>query len=149
MQLSPHFELSELVVSDIAARRGITNDPTPQVIENLRRLCQTVLEPLRMKLGSPVVITSGYRCAALNSAVGGSANSHHVQGRAADITAPGMTPLAVCQTVQQMKLPCVQIIHEFGRWAHLAVGQPGAVPELLTVSLVAGKTIYTRGLSHV
>lgn len=149
MQLSLHFELSELVVSEIASRRGIANEPTAEVIENLRRLCQTVLEPLRMKLGSPVVITSGYRCAALNSAVGGSANSHHVLGRAADIVVPGMTPLAVCQIAQQMKLPCAQIIHEFGRWAHLSVGQAGVAPELLTATLVAGKTRYTRGLNHV
>ena len=149
MQLSNHFELNELLVSELAKRRGIANDPTPEVIENLRRLCQLVLEPLRVKLARPVVITSGYRSTALNTAVGGSPTSHHVQGRAADVIVPGLTPLFVCQTVQQMKLPCVQIIHEFGRWAHLSVGQPGTVPELLTASLVAGKTLYTRGLSHV
>ena len=149
MQLSSHFELNELIVSELAARRGIANDPTPEVIDNLRRLCQSVLEPLRVKLGRPVVITSGYRCAALNSAVGGSPTSHHVLGRAADVVVPGLAPLLVCQTAQQMKLPCVQIIHEFGRWAHLSVGQPGTVPELLTASLAAGKTVYTRGLCHV
>ena len=90
MQLSSHFELNELIVSELAARRGIANDPTPEVIDNLRRLCQSVLEPLRVKLGRPVVITSGYRCAALNSAVGGSPTSHHVLGRAADVLVPGL-----------------------------------------------------------
>ena len=149
MQLSKHFELSEFLVSEIAARRGIANEPTAEVIENLRQLCQLVLEPLRVKLARPMVITSGYRSVALNSAVRGSPNSHHVLGRAADVIAPGVSPLVVCQTAQQLKLPCVQIIHEFGRWAHLAVGQPGVTPRLLTASLSAGKTIYGEGLHHV
>ena len=50
MQLSEHFELAEFLVSETAARRGIANEPTPEIIENLRRLCQSVLEPLRVKL---------------------------------------------------------------------------------------------------
>ena len=44
MQLSEHFELAEFLVSETAARRGIANEPTPEVIENLRRLCQSVLQ---------------------------------------------------------------------------------------------------------
>jgi len=149
MQLSEHFELTEFLVSETAARRGIANEPSPEVIENLRRLCQSVLEPLRIKLARPVVITSGYRAPALNRAVGGSKTSHHMQGRAADLIVPGMTPLAVCQTAQQMKLPCVQIIHEFGRWAHLAVVLPNERTQLLTAKLAQGKTVYEPGLVHV
>ena len=149
MQLSEHFELAEFLVSETAARRGIANEPTPEIIENLHRLCQLVLEPLRVKLARPVVITSGYRSLALNSAVGGSPTSHHMQGRAADIIVPGMTPLAVCQIAQQMKLPCVQIIHEFGRWAHLSLGFSDERTQLLTAKLAQGKTVYEPGLVHV
>ena len=149
MKLSEHFELAEFLVSESAARRGIANEPTPEVIENLRRLCQSVLQPLRLRLNRPVVITSGYRSPALNGAVGGSPNSHHMQGRAADLIVPGMTPLAVCQMAQQMKLPCVQIIHEFGRWAHLAVAVSNERSQLLTAKLAQGKTVYEPGLVHV
>ena len=149
MQLSEHFELVEFLVSETAARRGIANEPTPQIIDNLRRLCQLVLEPLRVKLARPVVITSGYRSLALNRAVGGSPTSHHMQGRAADIIVPGMTPLAVCQAVNQLKLPCVQIIHEFGRWAHLSVAASNERTQLLTAKLAQGKTVYESGLVHV
>ena len=149
MQLSEHFELAEFLVSETAARRGIANEPTPEVIENLRRLCQSVLQPLRLHLKHPVVITSGYRSPALNRAVGGSKTSHRMQGRAADLIVPGLTPLAVCQTAQQMKLPCVQIIHEFGRWAHLAVALPNERTQLLTAKLAQGKTVYEPGLVHV
>ena len=149
MQLSEHFELSDFLVSETAARRGIANEPTPEVIENLRRLCQLVLQPLRIQLARPMVITSGYRSPALNRAVGGSKTSHHMQGRAADLIVPGLSPLAVCQTAQQMKLPCVQIIHEFGRWAHLAVALPNERTQLLTAKLTQGRTVYEPGLVHV
>ena len=149
MQLSEHFELAEFLVSETAARRGIANEPTPEIIENLRRLCQLVLEPLRVKLARPVVITSGYRSPALNRAIGGSPTSHHMQGRAADLIVPGITPLAVCQAASQLKLPCVQIIHEFGRWAHLSVAASTERTQLLTAKLTQGKTVYEPGLVHV
>ena len=149
MQLSEHFELAEFLVSETAARRGIVNEPTAEIIESLRRLCQLVLEPLRVSLKSPVVITSGYRSLALNRYVGGSPTSHHMQGRAADLIVPGMTPLAVCQAAHQLKLPCVQIIHEFGRWTHLSVAISNERTQLLTAKLVQGKTIYEAGLIHV
>ena len=149
MQLSEHFELAEFLVSETAARRGIANEPTPEIIENLRRLCQLVLEPLRVKLARPVVITSGYRSPALNRAIGGSPTSHHMQGRAADLVVPGITPLAVCQAASQLKLPCVQIIHEFGRWTHLSVATSNELTQLLTAKLNQGKTVYELGLVHV
>lgn len=152
MQLSEHFELAEFLVSETAARRGIANEPSPEVIENLRRLCQSVLEPLRAKLGRPVVITSGYRSLALNIAVGGNNSSLHMLGRAADIIMPGMTPLVVCEAVRKLKLPCPQIIHEFGRWTHLTVAKSDesiSRPQLLTAKLVQGKTVYASGLVHV
>ena len=149
MQLSEHFELAEFLVSETAARRGIANEPTPEINENLRRLCQLVLEPLRVKLARPVVITSGYRSPALNRAIGGSPTSHHMQGRAADLIVPGITPLAVCQAASQLKLPCVQIIHEFGRWTHLSVAISNERTQLLTAKLSQGKTVYEPGLVHV
>ena len=149
MQLSEHFELAEFLVSETAARRGIANDPTPEIIDNLRRLCQSVLQPLRVKLARPVVITSGYRSLALNRAVGGSPTSHHMQGRAADLIVPGMTPLSVCQAAHSLRLPCLQIIHEFGRWTHLSVAISNERTQLLTAKLNQGKTVYEPGLIHV
>lgn len=149
MKLSKHFELAEFLVSETAARQGIANEPTPEVLDNLRRLCESVLEPLRVKLGRPVVITSGYRSPALNRAVGGSPTSHHLQGRAADLIVPGMTPLVVCQAVHQLRLPCAQIIHEFGRWTHLAVAVSEECTQLLTAKRILGKTVYEAGLVHV
>lgn len=83
--LSPHFTLREMTESQTAVKHGIANIPSPEAVENLRRLCQGTLEPLREKLGLPIIITSGYRCKALNGRiVRNSRKSQHMEGRAAD-----------------------------------------------------------------
>lgn len=87
-QLSPHFKLSEFVVSGVALKHRIDNMPRdPEVVGNLRRLAQNVLEPLRRRFGV-VRISSGYRCPRLNELVRGSSSSQHLRGEAADIHVP-------------------------------------------------------------
>ena len=81
-----HFTLKEFVKSDTARRLGIDNTPSPQVEERLRQLVDYVLDPLREAYGKPIYVNSGYRCPALNRAVGGVAHSQHLTGEAADIT---------------------------------------------------------------
>ena len=86
MKLSKNFTLEELIRSDTAERMGIDNVPKDEeVIKNLRHLCFEILQPLRDYVGAPVHINSGYRCKALNLAVGGVKNSQHSRGEAADI----------------------------------------------------------------
>lgn len=83
--LTPHFKLREFTESTTAMKHGIDNRPTPEAVENLRRLCIGTLEPLREKLQQPVVITSGFRCQQLNEIiVHASRKSQHMEGRAAD-----------------------------------------------------------------
>jgi hypothetical protein len=83
--LSPHFSLKEMTDSQTAVRYGIANVPSEQEIENLRRLCQGTLEPLREALQLPVVITSGFRTKVLNDKLAHSSErSQHMQGQAAD-----------------------------------------------------------------
>jgi len=83
--LSPHFAVLEFTESATARKHGIVNEPTPDALANLIRLCTCTLEPLRMALGLPVVITSGYRCKALNDKVAHHAQrSQHILGQAAD-----------------------------------------------------------------
>lgn len=90
IKLSKNFRLSEFAKSETAARMGLNNYPPKSVINNLKNLCETVLQPLRSHFGVPIVISSGYRCAALNAAVGGVPNSQHKFGEAADIHIPLM-----------------------------------------------------------
>ena len=83
--LTPHFKLREFTESATAMKHGIDNRPTPEAVENLRRLCIGTLEPLREKLKQPVVITSGFRCQQLNEIiVHASRKSQHMSGQAAD-----------------------------------------------------------------
>lgn len=82
-----HFTFSEFVQSDIATKKGIDNViPNVHVKTNIRALVDRVLDPLREFLELPIIITSGYRSPAVNRAVGGSKNSQHMCGQAADIT---------------------------------------------------------------
>ena len=83
--LTPHFKLREFTESATAMKHGIDNRPTPEVVENLQRLCTHTLEPLREKLGLPIIITSGYRTKELNEIiVHASRKSQHMSGQAAD-----------------------------------------------------------------
>lgn len=86
MRLTEHFRLQEFTRSETASRLGIDNNvKDPKVIDNLRHLCEKVLEPLREHFKVPIAINSGYRCPRLNAAVGGVRNSYHLRGCAADL----------------------------------------------------------------
>ena len=83
--LTPHFSLSEFVVSRTARNHGINNTPPPEAVENLRALCIHTLEPLRLALDLPIIITSGYRTKQLNHLLTyHSVKSQHMEGCAAD-----------------------------------------------------------------
>lgn len=147
MMLSAHFSLEELIASEVAVRAGIDNTPTPDVLRNLYRLAEG-LDRVRKALGNcPIHVTSGYRAQRLNQAIGGAKDSMHVKGLAADILCPAFgPPLTVCRALARAKLGTDQIIHEFGRWCHVAFPQEGqeARNELLTiVSVTKG---YELGL---
>lgn len=83
--LTKHFTLEEFSFSSTAKSRGINNTVPLQYIPSLRNLCEVVLEPLREQVKEPVIISSGYRCPALNKAVGGTNTSQHMKGEACDI----------------------------------------------------------------
>ena len=83
--LSEHFSVEEMTRSQTAREKRIDNTPPEAAVRNLKILCTQVLEPARAELGRPVIITSGYRCAKLNAAVGGVLKSYHTKGMAANI----------------------------------------------------------------
>ncbi|MBR5847329.1 MAG: hypothetical protein IKY72_05970 [Bacteroidaceae bacterium] len=85
-----YFSIEELVKSASAERLAIDNTPPHAARKMLTILVEQLLDPIRRRYGAPIIVTSGYRCPALNTAVGGVANSHHIVGCAADIV--GKTP---------------------------------------------------------
>jgi zinc D-Ala-D-Ala carboxypeptidase len=119
VNLTPHFTLDELTVTQ---HRGVDNTPpTLTVMANLRRTAM-LLEQVRTRLGVPVLVSSGYRCAELNTAVGGQANSQHLTGQAADFIAPAFGgPVAVASALRDtVGLDYDQLILEFDRWVHIS-----------------------------
>lgn len=84
-----HFTMEELYASATATAKGINNKPSVQQMINLVYLCAYVLEPLRVAMGEPIKIGSGFRCQQLNKAVGGVYNSQHMKGQAADLCIDG------------------------------------------------------------
>ena len=84
-----HFTIEEIYPSEKAKTLGIDNKPSTQKMINLVYLCAFVLEPLRVAMGRPIKISSGYRCEKLNKEVGGVYNSQHLKGQAADIDIQG------------------------------------------------------------
>lgn len=150
MKLTDHFSLAEMISSETASRLDIDNTPSHEVAQELTRLCQLVLEPLRNGSGKVVVVTSGYRCPLLNKVIRGSRLSDHMFGRAADIKIPGMTPLNVCKLVVLLNLPVKQVIHE-GSWCHVSIHPRGVETprrEQLTAHFTRTGVTYTPGLTE-
>ena len=85
-----YFTLRELTNSSVAEKNKIDNTPSFEVVEHLSELVDKILEPMRAAYGKAITVTSGYRCAVLNKAVGGVANSAHIYGYAADLRASDM-----------------------------------------------------------
>jgi zinc D-Ala-D-Ala carboxypeptidase len=137
--LSDHFTVEEFTDSQTAARKGINNVPSTSSREwrNLHRVA-SVMEDVRLLLGSkPILISSGYRSPAVNTAVGGSKSSAHMSGLAADFTCPGFgSPLAICKELEpHMKaLGIDQLIHEFNTWVHLGLRNDEPRHQALTIN---------------
>ena len=80
-----HFTIPELTHSLRAQACGIDNTPPASAVPLMVELIDRVLDPIRERWQSPIYITSGYRCPALNRKVGGVEGSYHTRGMAADI----------------------------------------------------------------
>lgn len=144
MKLSPHFSLDEFTHSHYAVRHGLTLQPNAQHIENMKRLCEIVLEPLRACFNKPLKITSGFRSFVLNEKIGGSVSSQHCQGEAADITMAGVPNMALAKHIYAA-LPFDQLILEYperGGWVHVSLQESNNRRDVLTFT--QGR--YVKGL---
>ena len=151
MKLSQHLDLSEVTRSDMAKRKGINNMPTPEHLENFKKLAENIFEPIRKNFGVPIFVSSGYRSKALNTAIGGSLTSQHCQGEAIDIDMDG-TPNGVTNKMVfdyiKANLTFDQLIFEFGTkdnpdWVHVSYESTGKQrKQVLRAIKSAGKTVY-------
>lgn len=136
--LTPHFTLEEMT----ATSHG-PNAPPPEVVTILGTVTASGMEQVRSLLGDrPIHVNSGYRCPAVNAAVGGVPTSAHLTGYACDFVCPGFgTPLEICDTLSTAPLKWDQIIQE-GTWVHISFA-PTMRQEVLTKDAHGG---YQQGL---
>lgn len=152
MNLSANFTLKELTKSDTATRLGLDNTPDDEALENLKTLCEKVLQPVREHFGKSVTVNSGYRSPESNAAVGGSKTSDHCKGQAADIEIDGVDNPDLAQWIMD-NLTYSQLILEFyekgkgsSGWVHVSYNPEKLIKQELTAVKVAGKTQYLQGL---
>lgn len=140
--LTEHFTLEEMTLSQTAAREGINNTPDTNSLIQLCRLC-AMLEFVRAALKNKAMfISSGYRCPALNSAVGGSSSSQHMTGQAVDFICPDFgTPYDVCKAIMaEPKIKFDQLIWEYEDWIHFSVPAIGVAPRMQALTINSSGT---------
>ena len=149
INLSEHFTLEELLESDLAVRHNISEQYiiSDAILQNLKKLAINVLEPLRVIIGKPIIVSSGYRCPRVNKAAKGSKTSQHMQGMAADIKVKGMTPEQVFQKITTSGLVFDQCIQEFaskGGWVHISYDSKRLRKQrIIAEKGSSGNTVYT------
>jgi hypothetical protein len=147
MNLTSHFTLDEAQFSSTALRQGIKNEVPNSLMANVTTAAFG-MEAVRALLNSgPIHIDSWYRCPVLNHAVGGSANSAHMQGYAVDFVCPAFgTPLQICQKIKDSTLVFDQVIQE-GRWVHISFAPACRRSCLTAVFDSNGKATYKEGIA--
>tara|TARA_R110000868_G_scaffold338308_2_gene599050 strand:- start:1997 stop:2437 length:441 start_codon:yes stop_codon:yes gene_type:complete len=124
--MTPHFSLQEFTQSDTAARLNIDNRIPDELRENALKTLE-MMERIRYHIDAPISITSGYRCEALNKAIGSKPTSDHTLAFAVDFKAPRAgTPFEIAKDLASVVdvLGIGQIILEFGSWCHCSIARP-------------------------
>jgi uncharacterized protein YcbK (DUF882 family) len=152
MNLTANFTLAEMVKSDTALRHDMDNTPGEAEIENLKRLCEQVLQPVREHFKTGVKVNSGFRHPDVNAKVGGSKTSDHCKGQAADIEIPGIPNADLAKWITE-NLDFTQVILEFytqgvpdSGWVHVSYDPQNLKKQSLTAVKKDGKTVYLPGL---
>ena len=151
MKLSDNFSLKEMIKSQTALRKDIDNEPGEEEIENLKLLCENVLQPVREYYGKAVRVNSGYRSPELNSAIGGSKTSDHCKGMAADIEINGVANAELAEWIEK-NCEFRQLILEFytpgipdSGWVHVSYNWEDNDKKVMTAMKENGKTVYKPG----
>ncbi len=125
--MGKYFTRAELCASATARAADLDNTPPPAVAVKLDNLITHCLDPIREAWGKPIRVTSGFRCPVLNRAVGGTQDSQHVRGEAADITVGNEADNRRLFDIIRAKdsgLAFDQLIYE-GSWVHISYRAAG------------------------
>lgn len=144
IRLSKNLMLTEMTRSESGKRRGVSNQPTPAHIENMKILAEKVFQPIRDHFKTPIRISSGYRSRELNAIIGGSQTSQHSEGKAIDIDMDGtkITNKQIFDFIRQ-NLEFDQLVNEFDySWVHVSFNLGKNRKQVLEAYRVNGKTFY-------
>lgn len=148
MMLSKNLSLAEVTKSATAIKKGISNEPTKEHLENLKAVAENIFQPLRDYFGVPIAVTSGYRSAELNAIIGGSSTSQHCKGEAIDLDADVYGSLTNAEVFGYLRehADFDQLIWEFGdehnpAWVHCSYKQNNR-GQVLRAYRKNGKTYY-------
>jgi zinc D-Ala-D-Ala carboxypeptidase len=128
--LTAHFTRKDFWHSNTADANGVDNRPADAIWDSLELLAP-VVEALRIAMGIPIVISSGYRNTRTNDLVGGVIDSAHTHGLAVDLVCPGVPAKELRAKFLSLRISFDQAIwegHGNGGWLHLAIAAPGRVP---------------------
>jgi len=149
MKLTENFSLNELTKSQTAERKGIDNTPSTEHQENLKSLCEMILQPIRDHFGQVVSVSSGYRSPELCVAIGSSTKSQHASGCAADFEIFGISNKELADYIDQ-NLDYDQLILEYWKgedepnsgWVHCSFNTQGNRKQYLRAYKENGSTKY-------
>lgn len=137
MKITKNFTLEEMIHSETAERYNIDNYPKKSELNNIKLLCEGILQPIRDKYGKPININSGYRSTALNYKVGGARNSEHILGAAADIDTNSISENnklfnLICEMIEKNEIAVGQLINEKKcSWIHISLPSKKHLNEIL------------------
>ena len=150
MQLTANFSLKELTASQTAERKGIDNTPSTEHQENLKRLCESILQRVRAHFGRVVSVSSGYRSEALCLAIGSKTTSQHAKGEAADFEIYGLSNKELADWINE-NLYYDQLILEYWKkedpnsgWVHCSFSLNGNRKQYLKAYKENGRTKYEQ-----
>jgi len=148
MKLTENFSLNELTKSQTAERKGIDNTPSAEHQENLKSLCEMILQPIRDHFGQVVSVSSGYRSPELCVAIGSSTQSQHAKGQASDFEIFGVSNKELADYIDQ-NLDYDQLILEYWKesdpnsgWIHCSFNTQGNRKQYLRAYKENGSTKY-------
>ena len=145
MNLTEQFTFEECTRSLTASRLKIDNSVPQNLMPNVQ-LTAIKLELVRKALDKPIIITSGYRCPALNARVGGVSTSAHTKGLAVDFRSSYGTPKEICQRLIDAGVQFDKLIQEHNQWVQIGFSPNNNRQIVLTAVKQGGKTIYRSGL---
>ena len=148
MKLTENFSINELTKSQTAERKGIDNTPGTEHQENLKKLCENVLQPIRDHFEQVVSVSSGYRSPELCTAIGSKTTSQHARGEAADFEIFGVSNKELADYINE-NLEYDQLILEYWKesdpnsgWVHCSYSAGNKRKQYLRAYKENGKTKY-------